>query len=207
MYWVYWAPFIAVYQATNRWPLVPPVELPMTWIDRAVPFVPALIPLYVAYLPLYWTTAIRSEDDVQANRLFYAAYLQLLVSLPFFLLYPIQMPREVFYAPEAYGWADAFWRWFDAPNNCFPSLHVSNCLLLAHFNWRRRLRWLFVPVSVAVIASTVLVKQHYAVDLLGGAAVYLVSVGFLRRLELGPEDDRAWARQRPSKIEPLDWRR
>lgn len=196
MYWLYWAPFIAVYQATNRWLLVPPSELPMTWLDRAIPFVAALIPVYVAYLPLYWATAIRSEDDVQANRLFYAAYLQLLISVPFFLFYPVRMPRESFYPPEVYGWADAFWRWFDAPNNCFPSLHVSNCLLLAHFNWGRAWRWLFVPASAAVIASTLLVKQHYAVDLLGGAAVYLVSAWFLRRLEVRQGNVPGWAPDR-----------
>jgi membrane-associated phospholipid phosphatase len=193
MYWVYWAPVIAAYQVTNRWPLVAPTELPMTCLDRAIPFVPALIPVYVAYLPLYWATAIRSENDVQANRLFYAAYLQLLISLPFFLFYPVRMPRESFYAPEVYGWADAFWRWFDAPNNCFPSLHVSNCLLLARFNWQRSWRWVFVPASAAVVASTLLVKQHYAVDLLGGAVVYLASVWFLRRLELQSGGFRRWA--------------
>jgi membrane-associated phospholipid phosphatase len=166
--------------------------------------VPSLIPVYVAYLALYWATAIRSEDDAQANRLFYTAYLQLLISLPFFLFFPVRMPREEFYAPEVYGWADAFWRWFDGPNNCFPSLHVSNCLLLAHFNWRRHRRWLFVPASAAIIASTVLVKQHYAVDLLAGAAVYLASVWFLNRLELQPEKRHDWAEPR-SKVGRLDW--
>jgi membrane-associated phospholipid phosphatase len=184
MYWVYWAPFILTYQVVNRWPIVDPIELPFTWADRLIPFVSALLPVYVAYIPFYWLTVWRSQSDVELNRIFYAAHLQLLISLPFFILLPVRMPRDLFYSPAVYGWTDAFWRWFDAPNNCFPSLHVSNCLLLAQFNWSRPRAWIFVPASLTIIASTVFVKQHYAVDLLGGGAVYLLSRWFLRRLEI-----------------------
>lgn len=183
-YWIYWAPFIGTYQAINRWPLFAPIELPFTPLDRLVPFVPDLLPLYVAYLPFYWLTVWRSENDRELNRIFYAAHFQLLLSLPFFLFLPVRMPRELFYTPEAYGVADVFWRWFDAPNNCFPSLHVSNCLLLAQFNARRRHALIYVAISLAIIASTVFVKQHYAVDLVAGAAVYAASRWFLKRLEI-----------------------
>jgi membrane-associated phospholipid phosphatase len=138
----------------------------------------------VAYLPLYWWTVARLEDDEAVNRIFYAAHLQLLLSLPVFLLFPVRMPRELFYGPAVYNWADAFWRWFDAPNNCFPSLHMSSCLLLLQVNWARPHRWLSAPLLLGVIASTVLVKQHYVVDLVGGAGVYAVSRWFLNRLEI-----------------------
>jgi membrane-associated phospholipid phosphatase len=184
MYFVYWGPFILTYQITNRWPLFEPQVLPFTALDRLIPFVPELLPLYVAYIPLYWWTIVRSEDDRELNRLFWVAHFQLLLSLPFFLFFPVRMPVEQFYPPQALGWADAAWRWFDAPNNCFPSLHVSNCLLLLHFNWRRPHRLLFAAASLGVIASTVLVKQHYVVDVLGGALVYGVSYAFMRRLEI-----------------------
>lgn len=184
MYFLYWAPFIATYQLVNRWPLLAPRELPYSWVDQLIPFVPALLPLYVAYIPFYWWTVARLENDREVNRIFYASHVQLLLSVPFFVLFPVQMPRDLFYGAEAYGWADAFWRWFDAPNNCFPSLHVSNCLLLLTFNWPRPYRWLHTALGVGVIASTVLVKQHYAVDLAGGALVYVASRWFLARLEI-----------------------
>src|SRR5215510_2366886 len=109
------------------------------------------------------------ENDREVNRIFYTAHVQLLVSLVFFVFFPVRMPRELFYGAHVYNWADAFWRWFDAPNNCFPSLHVSNILLLLQFHWRRPHRVLHGGLGIAIIASTVLVKQHYLVDLLGGA--------------------------------------
>lgn len=188
-YLLVWAPYIALYQLINHNPVVEPVEFGLNRLDRLIPFVPELLVVYVAYIPFYWWTVARSENDREANRIFYVTHLQLLLSLPFFILYPVRMQRELFYGPEILGWADAFWRWFDAPNNCFPSLHVSNCLMLIVFNWQRRWRWTHTLVAALIIASTVVVKQHYVVDLAGGAGVFALSWYFLRCLEISDVDE------------------
>jgi hypothetical protein len=187
-YFVYWAPFIALYQLTNRVPLFEPRELPYTALDRLVPFVPALLPLYVAYIPFYWWTIVRSESDAALNRTFYATHVLLLVSLPFFVGFPVRMPREQFYGPDAHGWADAFWRWFDAPNNCLPSLHVATALLLVQLNWPRPYRLLHTTLGLGIAASTVFVKQHYVVDVAAGVLCYLAARWFLARLEVTGRD-------------------
>src|SRR5262245_20460590 len=178
------ASFVAAYRLSNRFPLRTPVELPMSAVDAALPFVPALLPVYVAYLPFYFWSVARSRSDAEVNRIFYGSYLQLALSLPFFLLLPVTFPRGLFYDGATFGWADIFWRWFDAPNNCFPSLHASNCLLLMQFNWHRPQRWLHTALGAAIIASTVLVKQHYVVDVLGGVVVYAVTRWALNRVRI-----------------------
>jgi membrane-associated phospholipid phosphatase len=66
---------------------------------------------------------------------------------------------------------------------------VSNSLLFLHVNWRRPHRGAFMLASLAVIASTVLVKQHYVVDVAGGALVYLVSRWYLARLVISAACD------------------
>jgi hypothetical protein len=181
-----WLPYIFVYQATNRFPIIEPRELPYTSVDVLVPFVPALMPLYLLYFPLYWWTAVRSETDEVAMRLFYASYFQLGICALFFVFFPICMPSGVIPTSEAGGWADAAWRWFDGPNNCFPSLHAANGLLLLHFNWTRSKRWMHTAVAAGVVMSTVLVKQHYVVDVIAGAAVYGAAAVFLARLHIVP---------------------
>ena len=183
-YLIYGVPLAVLYQAVNWWPVVEPRGLPMTWLDQVIPFVPALLPVYLVYLPLYWWTAARQRNDRDLNRIIYGVYFQLLLCLPFFVLFPVRMPRELFYRPEQYPWVDFFWRWFDAPNNCFPSLHVANCLLFVQFNWALPRRGLYAFAFVAIIASTVLVKQHYVADLAAGAVVYLTCRWFLDRLEV-----------------------
>lgn len=198
VYLALWGPYILLYQLINRWPLREPVELPFTALDRAIPFVPELLPIYVAYIPLYWWVISRLENDREVSRAFYATHLQLALALPVFAWFPVRMPRELFYGPELYGWADAFWRWFDAPNNCLPSLHAANCMLLMQLCWSRSHRALHVAALAAVIASTVLVKQHYAVDLLAGGLLYAISAAFLARLEITGVDATGWALARGS---------
>jgi len=186
VYGLLWLPYIAFYQVVNRFPVFEPVELPMTALDRAVPFVPELLPLYVSYIPFYWWTVSRSEDDEAATRIFVATHFQLLVSSIVWIVFPVVMPREVFYSAEVYGWADSFWRWFHAPNNCLPSLHAANGLLFIRFNWRRPMRRLHTSVALAIVASTVLVKQHYVVDVAAGFLVYALTESLLRRVEIHP---------------------
>jgi len=184
MYGLLWTPYIAVYQVINRYPVFAPRELAMTWLDRAVPFVPEFLPLYVSYILFFWWTAARSEDDRTATRFFYATHFQLIVCAAVWILFPVAMPRERFYTAAAYNWADAFWRWFDAPNNCLPSLHAANCLLFVQFNWNRPSRGVHTAFALAIIASTVLVKQHYVVDLAAGFLVYAAARAFLSRLRV-----------------------
>jgi membrane-associated phospholipid phosphatase len=173
-----------VYQLINRFPIFEPQQLPLTALDRAIPFVPELLPLYISYIPFFWWTGARSEDDETATRFFYATHFQLLVCAAIWLIFPVTMPRELFYRPEAYNWADAFWRWFDAPNNCLPSLHAANGLLFVLFNKERPAAVLSTAFALAIVASTVLVKQHYVIDLLAGAIVFLITRHLLGRVTI-----------------------
>lgn len=198
-YGLIWLPYICFYQLINRFPVFEPRELPMTASDQAVPFVPELLPVYVAYIPFFWWTGARSENDETATRFFYATHFQLFVCAAVWLLYPVTMPRDLFYAADLYNWADAFWRWFDGPNNCLPSLHAANCLLFIQFNWNRPSCWLHTAVAAAIIASTVLVKQHYLIDLAAGAVVSLAARALLARLEL---TEWSWAVKRSRECTP-----
>src|SRR6185369_6327627 len=81
-YALIWLPYICLYQLINRFPLFEPQALAMTPLEKAIPFVPELLPLYVAYIPFYWWTGARSEDDETATRFFYATHLQLLFARP-----------------------------------------------------------------------------------------------------------------------------
>lgn len=188
LYGLLWLPYIGVYQIINRFPVFEPRELPLSSLDLAIPFLPGLLPLYVAYIPFYWWTVARSEDDEAASRIFWATHLQLALAAVVWVLFPVAMPRELFYRPEAYNWADAFWRWFDAPNNCLPSLHAANGLLFIQVNWQRPARAFHTIVALAIIASTLLVKQHYVVDLAAGAVVYAVVASLLLRVEIAVEE-------------------
>jgi len=78
-YVLMWLPYGAFYELIDRFPIMQPRELSLTALDRAIPFVPSLVPLYVAYIPFDWWTGARSEDDETFNAFSYATHFQLCV--------------------------------------------------------------------------------------------------------------------------------
>ncbi len=59
----------------------------------------------------------------------------------------------------------------DNPYTCFPSLHITNCMLVTLAHWRSpRRRWL-LPWAVLIAISTITTGQHVFIDILGGILV------------------------------------
>ncbi len=179
VYYLYWVPYTLVYEATNRFLLFPPTQLEFTWLDANLPFVSFLVPVYVSYLLFGCLILANSKDNQELNDLFYLTHFQLLVCALFFVFFPVSFPRHEYYAGSAFTkvFLD-FWLWFDAPNNCFPSLHTANCALAIHYSLGKKWQWLFCFWGGMIIVSTVLCKQHYIVDLAAGLCVYLLSIRF-----------------------------
>ena len=76
-------------------------------------------------------------------------------------------------------------RLVDAPHTCFPSLHITNCVLATMGLWGTRFQWWFAGWTLAISLSTLTTGQHVFLDLPAGALVALlgrsISVTFLRR--------------------------
>lgn len=150
-----------------------------TPLDRAVPFVPEAVWVYMpCYYGSFVTTLLVTRDRF-AFRAAGTAFLTItLLALPFFLLFPVAAPRPA--APGGPDWTAAFVRWLyenDPLVNTFPSLHVANAFLCAFLAMQSSRRWGFLLGlnAVAVCASVLLLKQHWAVDVPGG--MLLASLG------------------------------
>lgn len=175
----------AFYSLTNHVPLAEPQLLPMTWIDRAVPFAPWTVWIYMSEWPyfaiIYLTARAGADPDGQPGlyssltRYFYAFVAMNLMSITIFVLWPTTYPRGEFPLPDsldrvtyhAFDWL----RYMDSPNNCAPSLHVSSVYLsaLIFFDESRRKFALFMVWSTLIALSTLTTKQHYLFDLVSGA--------------------------------------
>ena len=71
----------------------------------------------------------------------------------------------------------------DTCTNVFPSIHVVGCLAAADAAFRsekmRRFRFVSLLLAVLISASTVLVKQHSLLDVIGGAVLGTVLYFFI----------------------------
>ncbi len=75
----------------------------------------------------------------------------------------------------------------DQPYNDFPSLHTSLSTIVAIHWWRidRRAGWGAAAWSVLIIASTLLIHQHYLADVGGGLALGIAASALSLRMLAG----------------------
>lgn len=165
---------------------------PQLGIDRAVPFFPPFILIYigsfVSWFAGFCMLVRYSEADLYEFSA--AALLCFAVSAAVYILYPVEIVR-----PDASG--SGLWLWLvrfiyavDTPQNLFPSMHcMLSWLYYTAIRGKKaypaalRIGWLIF--AVLVFASTLFVKQHYFVDFLGGVALAEIGMWISRRRNWG----------------------
>jgi len=172
----------ALYLLPNRMAGGAAVELPLTSLDRLVPFWPWTGWIYASVYVFLATAFASMRDLAVATRFLYACVFAQVVAAVVFLAFPTAYPRELFPLPYGAAASDialvTFWRNLDAPANCFPSLHVSTavlCLAAYETGPLRRFRYVALAATVLLVASTLTFKQHYLADLVGGGMLGLAS--------------------------------
>lgn len=176
-----------MYMIPQYWHWGEPALLPMTALDRAIPFWPASGVLYFgAFAFLLLTFVTLWPDRGRAMRFLYTCLLAQSVGMLCFLMWPTIYPREQYPLPAssgALGAALVGWcRSNDLAVNCLPSLHVSTVAICvaALRNSRGFLPALLIGVPLAL--STLTFKQHYVVDVIAGLALGLVSTWLVTRV-------------------------
>ena len=59
----------------------------------------------------------------------------------------------------------------DGPYTCLPSLHITNCVVVALAHWRSPWRYWMLGWAVLIAISTLTTKQHFFYDIPTGIAV------------------------------------
>ena len=163
-----------------------PVDV-STAFDRALPLWPSWIFIYVAifytaFLPLFLV-----KDRLVFRRVALCYIVVESTAMLIFLLLPVQMTIR----PEIASLAgDDFITWglklcyfVDLPVNCFPSLHVANAMLgaLACLKVDRWVGAISFAVGILIVASTMLVKQHFLADVIAGGLMATAAYWFILR--------------------------
>jgi membrane-associated phospholipid phosphatase len=161
-----------LYALLNHGPAVLNLQTP---IDTALPVVPIFVIPYVSLNPFVYATLILFL--LFRTKVFQSACLAvitvMMISFAFYFFAQSEVVRPVLLG------TDLFTRMIrdvyagDNPFNDFPSLHTSVSTILA-IHWWRVDRRVGIPVAIwtmLIVASTVLIKQHYIADLIFGLAL------------------------------------
>ncbi|RQS34801.1 inositol phosphorylceramide synthase [Burkholderia sp. Bp8992] len=155
-----------------------------TAIDARIPFLAWSWFVYVAFFPFVIVLAAyaRPPAFVAFKE---AVLIAFVLGVVCFLLFPEAVPR-----PDVAEIGNAFVRhrlarmWqLDLAANGFPSLHVAvTCLACRTLVDRRRI--VATAVGLLICVSTLTLKQHTVVDVLGGVVLAMVSAMWVERRSL-----------------------
>lgn len=170
-----------LYYATNHHPIFVPRELPMTAFDRAIPFVPWTVLIYVSEYFFFTTVYLVVKDSENLNKYLYSFFFTQAFSCLIFFFWPTIYPRDLFPIPAGTNPVVDFvfrtLRAGDAATNCFPSLHVSTVYLSVYvfLDEQREKLPFFMTWGTLIALSTLPTKQHYVVDITAGWALSVIA--------------------------------
>jgi membrane-associated phospholipid phosphatase len=188
--------FFTLYFHLLRHPAQAVLVMPLTALDRAIPFQPAA---FVGYASLWLYVGLPAALMLSLRELFfYGLWIGTLclTGLACFYFWPSAVPAYDFAAAAAHSGAThpgiQLLQGVDAAGNACPSLHVATATFSAM--WMHKLLratgakplWLLLNAAwlVLIVYSTLAIKQHVVWDVLAGL---LLAVGFaLPALRLNP---------------------
>lgn len=161
-----------------------------TTLDDWIPFsAPWIIPYVVWYL--YLPTAallLMSRNQQRCAQAILSMILGLACSFLIFSFFQTTVPRPEVLGSDIFSAAVRVIYKIDEPYNAFPSIHVLATFILMLVAARtKELEWpikaTLGAVGIAIILSTVFVKQHVVADILGGI---VVAYGCCSLVEMAP---------------------
>jgi membrane-associated phospholipid phosphatase len=169
--------YLCVNQLSGRAPTFHRLGIPL---DDMIPFVPTAVFVYVLVYVTPALAAVFLRDRAELYRAFLAFCLNDVVCFSIFLLYPVEFVRDHALPATIAGRILLVVQSMDLPVNCFPSHHVATAFTTFLTIRRRKPAWgrVFGVLAGLVAISTVLVKQHYVVDVPAGIAVALATAWF-----------------------------
>lgn len=149
-----------------------------TPLDHRIPFIPWTVFAYSLIYVFIFLPVFTIKHRPIFLRIVVGFLLCSLVALPFFIFFPVRMPRPGIPTQESMVyWGVALNYILDKPVNCFPSLHVANAVFAASscYKLSRQVGLWGIAGAIAVAISTTTMKQHYIADVVAGAALALGS--------------------------------
>jgi membrane-associated phospholipid phosphatase len=158
-------------------------------VDKLIPLYPPFVAPYLLADGLFvalpvWAALRAKAGDFETYAL--CVLLATLVSYVVYISFPTYVNRPEVFGQDWFSRAVALLYRADQAHNAAPSGHAFYTLLSAIFltRWKPRLIWLWCAMTLLILASTLLVRQHNLLDLAAGLAlattVYIL-INYLNR--------------------------
>ena len=151
----------------------------LTSIDTLIPFIPEFIWIYHSLIPIFFITTVIM---IERREVFFAAIFSVfaasVIMILFYVCFPAFYPRDGYTDASLSGLMVEITRQIDGSNNTFPSSHVTFSWLLTYFvclsGYAHRHKWarpLYLVWAFLISVSTVVLKQHFIIDVFSGVVL------------------------------------
>jgi membrane-associated phospholipid phosphatase len=142
--------------------------------EARIPFVPEAAWVYLSVLPLIALAPFVLRDLPSYSAMVRALILETIAGFAGFMLLPVEPSDfdKALSAPASAAYT--FANWLNLEGNYLPSLHVAFAVtaMLAYWSRARGLgKSVLFIWTCAIVASTLLIHQHYVLDVLTGAVL------------------------------------
>jgi membrane-associated phospholipid phosphatase len=170
--WFY-AVWVVVFIAEGFYAVTLPTQDLTFWVDRKIPLVSGFVWFYFLCYVFPLLPVFLSRNWHRFNLALLSIALCSLIAFVLHIVIPVSFPRSEL----GTSFSDQVLRFvyetdFRPNAQNFPSLHVAITWIIYFACRNQRLRkgweWVIFVVACLIIASTVLIKQHLVVDLVGG---------------------------------------
>ena len=159
-------------------------------VDNAIPFVPAFSVIYLLAF-VQWTAGfilIARDSRELCYRVISGEIISKLICMALFLLVPTTMARAKIVSDGLFDQVVGTIYRLDAADNMFPSIHCLESWVCFRGAMRMKktgpwYRYFTLLFSILVFASTVLIKQHEVVDIVGGILTAEIGQQIAQRIE------------------------
>jgi len=167
--------------------------------DKLVPFFPPAITVYLlgsilfVVFPIWAAWKVKPYDF---EPYFISVIFAAMVSYVVYLVFPTFVNRPEITSQDIFSKAIIWLYQTDRAYNAAPSGHTFNTLIFFLYmqKWNPKYKYLWLILAILIILSTVLVKQHYILDVLSGLVLggvsYIIGLSVQKKfkLKLSTED-------------------
>ncbi|MDR2292165.1 MAG: phosphatase PAP2 family protein [Prevotellaceae bacterium] len=162
---------------------------PQTWINELMNF--GYISYYFIIITAVFIALAKSKKYMEQT--VFIILCSFFIYYITFIILPVVGPQFHFQSPDNMISNEGFFRNTlvelqeigEKPTGAFPSSHVGICLVCMYFIFRysRIFFYILVPVAFILICSTVYLKAHYLIDVIGGFATAPVYFLISKRIQ------------------------
>jgi len=146
-------------------------------LDTYIPLIPEFAVIYLLYIPMIIFVFAFYWNDYKAYRSMSLMLIAVIsIAIMIYSVFQTEVLRPIIASTDFFTRLTNTIYKYDMPNNTFPSLHVALTSTISAFVYEKNANFgmVLIPLTFLIILSTMFIKQHVFLDIIGGLMLAFV---------------------------------